>query len=152
MLINCRWSVLHWRRKLNNSSSKRRSQFKKFKMSRIVCWQHFQWLYIDGNEEEALLHNPVLGQLITALQFWKLWMCPLLTAALDWMLRGWRGTWLVRSLIRTALLLMNECCRVAAARLCFRSHKLKHFVLDNGQLLLLCWMSDVTTVFSGHST
>ena len=50
-----------------------------------------------------------------------------------------KGIRLVRSLIWTALPSMNEwCCRVVAARLRFRSHKLQHFVLDDGQLLLLC--------------
>ena len=45
---------------------------------------------------------------------------------------------------------MNELyCWVVAARLRFRFHKLQHFVFDDGQLLLLCWMSGVTTVFPG---
>ena len=38
---------------------------------------------------------------------------------------------------------------IVAARLRFRNHQLQHFILDDGQILLLCWMSGVITVFLG---
>ena len=63
MLINCSWSVLHWR-KLDNSSLKRKSQFKKLKMPRIVFADSvftggFHWLYIDGNEEVLSIYTAI---------------------------------------------------------------------------------------------